>query len=53
MANIILAEDDDSLRQFLAAALERAGHAVTAFGDGAQAYHAFATNNSISCFPTS
>jgi two-component system cell cycle response regulator CpdR len=38
MANIILAEDDDSLRQFLAAALERAGHAVTAFGDGAQAY---------------
>ena len=38
MANILLAEDDDSLRQFLAAALERAGHAVTAFGDGAEAY---------------
>jgi two-component system cell cycle response regulator CpdR len=38
MANIILAEDDDSLRQFLTAALERAGHSVAAFGDGAQAY---------------
>jgi two-component system cell cycle response regulator CpdR len=38
MANILLAEDDESLRRFLAAALERAGHAVTAFGDGAQAY---------------
>jgi two-component system cell cycle response regulator CpdR len=38
MANILLAEDDESLRQFLAAALERAGHAVTAFGDGTAAY---------------
>jgi two-component system cell cycle response regulator CpdR len=38
MANILLAEDDESLRRFLAAALERAGHAVTAFGDGAEAY---------------
>jgi two-component system, cell cycle response regulator CpdR len=38
MANILLAEDDESLRRFLAAALQRAGHAVTAFGDGAEAY---------------
>src|SRR5262245_13500478 len=38
MATILLAEDDESLRRFLAAALERAGHAVTSFGDGAEAY---------------
>ena len=38
MASILLAEDDESMRRFLAAALERAGHAVTAFGDGAQAF---------------
>jgi two-component system cell cycle response regulator CpdR len=38
MATILLAEDDESLRRFLAAALERAGHRVTAFGDGAEAY---------------
>ncbi len=38
MASILLAEDDESLRRFLAAALERAGHAVTQFGDGAEAY---------------
>ena len=38
MARILLAEDDESLRRFLAAALERAGHAVTSFGDGAAAY---------------
>ncbi len=38
MAHILLAEDDDSLRRFLAQALERAGHAVAAFGDGAEAY---------------
>jgi two-component system, cell cycle response regulator CpdR len=38
MANILLAEDDDSMRRFLAQALERAGHDVTSFGDGAQAY---------------
>jgi len=38
MASILLAEDDESLRRFLAAALERAGHAVTSFGDGAAAY---------------
>jgi two-component system cell cycle response regulator CpdR len=34
MANILLAEDDDSLRQFLARALTRAGHNVVDCGDG-------------------
>ena len=38
IANILLAEDDETLRRFLVAALERAGHAVTAFGDGLEAY---------------
>lgn len=34
MARILLAEDDESLRNFLAAALQRAGHDVTAVDDG-------------------
>lgn len=34
MANILLAEDDSSMRQFLAAALEKAGHGVSACVDG-------------------
>jgi len=34
MSRILLAEDDDSLRGFLARALERAGHEVTACPDG-------------------
>ena len=38
MAHILLAEDDESLRKFLAAALVKAGHAVTDFGDGAEAW---------------
>ena len=38
MAHILLAEDDESLRKFLAAALVRAGHAVSDFGDGSEAY---------------
>ena len=38
MATILLAEDDESMRRFLAQALERAGHDVTSFGDGAQAF---------------
>ena len=38
MANILLAEDDESLRRFLAAALQKAGHAVTDFGDGSDAF---------------
>ena len=38
MARILLAEDDDDLRRFLVKALEKAGHQVTAFGEGASAY---------------
>ena len=38
MANIILAEDDEDMRRFLVKALEKAGHAVTPFADGASAY---------------
>lgn len=40
MAQILLAEDDESLRKFLAAALVRAGHDVADFGDGAEAWEA-------------
>ena len=34
MARILLAEDDDSMRGFLAGALERAGHEVVSCADG-------------------
>ncbi len=34
MPHILLAEDDDSMRQFLVLALERAGHTITACPDG-------------------
>ena len=37
MSKILLAEDDDSLRGFLARALERAGFEVTACADGEEA----------------
>ena len=37
MAQILLAEDDDSMREFLARALRRAGHEVVAVGDGLDA----------------
>ena len=37
MAHILLAEDDESMRVFLAKALERAGHSVIAVGDGIDA----------------
>ncbi|MCC6918914.1 MAG: response regulator [Alphaproteobacteria bacterium] len=40
MARILLAEDDESLRRFLAAALERAGHEVAHFGQGDEALEA-------------
>ena len=38
MAHILLVEDDESLRKFLAQALARAGHDVTDFGDGEEAF---------------
>ncbi|MGK0265828.1 MAG: two-component system cell cycle response regulator CpdR, partial [Maricaulis sp.] len=34
MCKILLAEDDDSMRDFLAKALKRAGHDVTVCSDG-------------------
>lgn len=40
MAAILLAEDDRSMRQYLKKALEKAGHAVWAVGDGASALDA-------------
>ncbi|HEY0282167.1 MAG TPA: response regulator, partial [Rhizomicrobium sp.] len=42
MAHILLVEDDQSLRKFLAQALIRAGHDVTDFGDGEDAYECLA-----------
>lgn len=38
MAHILLVEDDESLRKFLALALARAGHEVTDYGDGMEAW---------------
>lgn len=38
MARILLAEDDDDMRRFLARALERAGHEVASFSEGASAF---------------
>src|SRR3977135_2272339 len=38
MAHILLAEDDESLRKFLAAALVKAAQAVSDFGDGRDAW---------------
>jgi two-component system cell cycle response regulator CpdR len=40
MTHILLAEDDDSLRGFLARALERAGHQVRVCADGDEALEA-------------
>jgi two-component system cell cycle response regulator CpdR len=38
MAKILLAEDDNDMRRFLVKALEKAGHQVTSFAEGASAY---------------
>jgi two-component system, cell cycle response regulator CpdR len=38
MAHILLVEDDESLRKFLALALTRAGHDVIDYGDGQEAW---------------
>ena len=40
MARILLAEDDQSMREFLTRALERSGHEVTAVPDGLSALDA-------------
>lgn len=41
MAKILLAEDDDAMRQFLTLALEKAGHTVVGASDGAEAFRLF------------
>lgn len=46
MATILLAEDDDSMRGFLAKALERAGHRVTACSDGEEGLEALQAERS-------
>jgi two-component system cell cycle response regulator CpdR len=38
MAKILLAEDDDDMRNFLVKALQKAGHDVTSFGEGLSAF---------------
>ena len=38
MARILLAEDDNDMRRFLVKALERAGHDVSDYDNGASAY---------------
>jgi len=43
MASLLLAEDDDRMRAFLTAALERAGHVVTSCADGLDALKALET----------
>ena len=40
MAHILLAEDDESMQNFLVLALARAGHSVTAKSDGIEALKA-------------
>ncbi len=45
MARILLAEDDESMRRFLAMALSRAGHDVDDVGDGADALAAIAKSD--------
>ena len=38
MAKILLAEDDDDMRNFLVKALQKAGHEVTSFAEGLSAF---------------
>lgn len=47
MARILLAEDDDSLRRFLAGALRRAGHEVAPVADGDAALAALAEPSEV------
>ena len=42
-ARILLAEDDDSMRGFLERALQRAGHEVTSFANGQEAFERLQT----------
>ena len=40
MVKILLAEDDGDMRRFLERALEKAGHEVVSYGEGASAFEA-------------
>ena len=42
MASILVAEDDEAMREFLSQALKRQGHEVTAVSGGAEALHMLA-----------
>ncbi len=44
MANVLLAEDDDAVREFVCRALEGDGHVVTATCDGSEAATVLAQN---------
>ncbi|GJL85060.1 MAG: transcriptional regulator [Micavibrio sp.] len=46
MPHILLAEDDDSMREFLEMALKKAGHDVTATADGLEALAALDKDDS-------
>lgn len=52
MAKILIAEDDPSMRHFLAKALEDAGHSVTACGDGAEALDVLQDNADFTALVT-
>ena len=45
LANILIAEDDRAVREFVSRALERDGHAVIAVENGLDALDALANNN--------
>jgi two-component system, cell cycle response regulator CpdR len=45
MVKIILAEDDDDLRRFLVKALQKAGHSVADFSEGASAFEQIKQDN--------
>jgi len=45
MAKILLAEDDESMRRFLASALEKAGHEVASFSQGDEAFDCLRDGN--------
>jgi two-component system cell cycle response regulator CpdR len=45
MAKILLAEDDNDLRRFLVRALEKAGHNVASYGEGASAFEELKQND--------
>lgn len=51
MAHIVLAEDDSAMRSFIARALEKAGHTVSAHGDGLAALDNFETASKTSGTP--